>query len=541
MQQQLCDAAWVIASVQQLCHTGDFERALALHRNSRQAGVNIPDAEGTSLFGALATAAIRAGRGREAAGLVRECCQGPGSNAALVASLVKLCCSKQLFGECLAIYDAAAEDAALRLEDTSIWSLLLLAASETKAQQRSVAFLAQLKAFGSPSVKDYSNMIRCAAQLRDWRSVHHLLQEACEAEVDLETNVCNVALAACVGGGRLAEAQVLLGDLEAAPRAVDVVTYNTVAKGYAKAGCLDECFKLVRRMRSKGIEPSQITYGILLDGCLTDSRMEQAAEVFNEMTRAGHVVNTVIYTMLIKGFAKAEKLDQAMQVYDKMRAERDNGISPDLITYSVLVKANCDAGCLDVALTLFRTMKRYSLRPDEVIYNNLLDGCAHQKNVNLAKQLYADMLREGLKPSSVTYSILVRLYTECKLLDEAVAMLTTEPRLHGKEPEPRIYTQLAHACLRERQGQTAVEVCRLMLGKTAPSSSTHSSLLGMCMKANMLDTGAELLDLMAEFGGRVDVKDAVRLRDAALRKHKSACAKAISAAIGRLGLAAAAA
>ena len=42
-------------------------------------------------------------------------------------------------------------------------------------------------------------------------------------------------------------------------------------QGYAKAGRMDTCFELYEIMRSRGLSPSQVTYGILLDGFINDN------------------------------------------------------------------------------------------------------------------------------------------------------------------------------------------------------------------------------------------------------------------------------
>merc|ERR1719436_389340 len=116
--------------------------------------------------------------------------------------------------------------------------------------------------------------------------------------------------------------------------------------------------------------------------------MDKALEVFNSMTEKGCALNTVLYTTLIKGFARAEQIDEAMQVYDRMRADTGQGVSPDLITFSILIKANCDAGRLDKALGLLEAMMELKLCPDEVIFNNLIGGCIQDRNAELAKRLY---------------------------------------------------------------------------------------------------------------------------------------------------------
>jgi len=81
-----------------------------------------------------------------------------------------------------------------------------------------------------------------------------------------------------------------------------------------------------------------------------------------------------------------------------------------------------------------------------------------------------------------------------------------------------------------------VEVYRLLLEHCSPTAACHSSMLGMCVKLNVLDTGAEILGLAAEANGRVDVHDAQQLLEAAQRKQKTQCIEACIAAMRRLGI-----
>merc|ERR1719453_667514 len=114
-----------------------------------------------------------------------------------------------------------------------------------------------------------------------------------------------------------------------------------------------------------------------------------------------------------------------MKVYEQMRNGRS--AHPDLITFSILIKANCDVDRLGEALKLLEAMLDLNLRPDEVVFNNLLSGCARQANLELGKRLYADMIASGIRPSNATFSILIRLYHQCKVMEEAVEMMRTEP------------------------------------------------------------------------------------------------------------------
>jgi len=246
-------------------------------------------------------------------------------------------------------------------------------------------------------------------------------------------------------------------------------------------------------------------------------------------------MNTVLYTTLIKGFARDGQVDRAMHVYEQMCTGRS--VPPDLITFSILIKANCDAFRLEAALQLLDAMLDLKLKPDEVIFNNLLGGCVKESKAELAKRIYEEMVAAGIRPSNATFSILIRLFAQCKLLDEAVHMLRREPAAQGISPEPRLFSQLVLCCLRERQGRRAVEVYRLMIEQSSPTIAAHKCILGMCVKLNMLDTGVEILGLAAEANGRVDACDAQQLLDVAQRKRRAQCVEACVAAMGRLGIA----
>jgi pentatricopeptide repeat protein len=483
----------------------------------------------------LVTSAIQACKMGEVMQLLRdlrEC--GPETCESLFASVARLCTSKQLFTECLAVYDCMAEDQNFTPTDKSIWSCLLFCAIEVRAYPRCNYLFEQLKRCGTPSQKDYSNMVRLATLHGDWQMSLSLIKEMREMQVEVDNIVYNTALAVCVSAEELDAARQLLESMESAQGVADVITYNTLMKGYAKAGHMDKCVKLFEVLKERGIAASQVTYGILLDGFINDNKLEEAGRFFNTMCNDGCSMNTVLYTTLIKGFARAGEADQAMKVYDKMMTERE--VLPDLITFSILIKVNCDMDRIEEALKLLEAMMKLSLTPDEVVFNNLLTGCARQANAKLGKALYKDMVASGIRPSNATFSILIRLFHQSKLLEDAVDMLRTEPGKHKVDLEPRLFLQLIQSCIRDRQGRRAVEVYEMFVKQAKPTAAAHGSMLSTCVKLNMYDTATDILSIAADMGGRVDSQDVNTLLDGALRKRKTQVAQNIAMSMAKLGL-----
>merc|ERR1719231_1747842 len=119
----------------------------------------------------------------------------------------------------------------------------------------------------------------------------------------------------------------------------------------------------------------------------------------------------------------------------------------------------------------------------------------------------------GIRPSNATFSILIRLYSQCKLLDVAIEMLDKEPSKYNLDIEPRLFVQLVQSCIRERQGRRAIEVYEMALKHSPPTVVAHNTILATCVKLNMLDTAAEVLAAAAAaqrrgIGVRVDARDA---------------------------------
>lgn len=351
----------------------------------------------------------------------------------------------------------------------------------------------------------------------------------------IDSVVYNTALGTCVSADKIDEARGLLEQMEQTQGLADVITYNTLMKGYAKAGEMDKCHNVFLLLKSRHISPSHVSYGILVNGYINENRLERAAEVFSDMKREGCTMNTVLYTTLIKGFARAGEVDQAMKVYEQMNKERN--VTPDLITFSILIKANCDADRCTEALKLLEEMINLKLQPDEVVFNSLLAGSARSANAELGKRLYSDMISCGIRPSNATFSILIRLFHQCKLLDDAVEMIRIEPTKHRVDPEPRIFLQLIQSCIRERQGHRAVEVYEMLAASSVPSPSTHGTIMTTCMKLNMYDTAGEILAIVASKGGRFDSADANSLLDCAIRKSKFQAAQGIATSLEKMGVA----
>ncbi|KAF4720648.1 hypothetical protein FOZ63_023384 [Perkinsus olseni] len=472
----------------------------------------------TKMYHALALAAVRVGSKTSVMSFdVRRCLKdmtelGIEISDDLVMSITKIATSKHHYRECLSLHRDLLEKELGRKPSTdkTVNSCLLFCSVESGDYSECEKFSRRVVASGeAPAAKDFANMMKFYFAIGKIDEALRLLQVLRSKNLAPDVITCNTLISNCVNARQMDTAEKILRELmnagdDAGHSVADVVSFNTVMKGYSRQGDVAKCDELMSILKAKDIEPTVVTYGILLDCCINANDMSRAQKVFQEMrvaqsTQSGdqassdkrHLgLNTVMYTTLIKGYAKEGNVDAAMDVFTEMRKAE---VVPDLITFSILIKSNCDAGKVDVSLNLLDELLAEGYKPDEIIYNNLLHGCCiPSKEIKtpipsrkgLADQILLGMMDNHVVASSATFSIYMkvllatvvdsierdgpahsnRLYND--IFVRSLSLLDTEMEaVYGVIPELRLYTQLIQQTIRHRNGHMTLQVCSSMVSR----------------------------------------------------------------------------
>jgi len=233
-----------------------------------------------------------------------------------------------------------------------VFSCLINAALEISLPERASLMLERY-AEADIGPKDYVLFFRVYVALGDVDSAETLFRKLGK---ESSTLMLNLLLLICAhtkqpdrGFGLLCEAHRLEQGLQ--EKLVDVVSYNTVLKGFAHVGDRKRCFECLHQMHNTyKLEPDDITLGTLLDACIVDNDIDLANEVVSLLTDCDRPMDTVMCTLFIKGLVRANCLTKAMDLYEEMK-RRDHA-HPDIVTYSVLIKALVDQHDLGRCLSL---------------------------------------------------------------------------------------------------------------------------------------------------------------------------------------------
>ena len=161
------------------------------------------------------------------------------------------------------------------------------------------------------------------------------------------------------------------------------VTYGILIKAYGFANQLDNAFNAFIKMKESNLQPNDVTYGCLLDACIKNRKLDKALTVFEDMKKDNIVMNSIIYTTLIKGYAQSYKLDEALKLYEEMKQNKQ--IAPtNVITFNSLI--DCCVRCNNSAkaVEIFTEMKERKVSPDLITFSTLIKGFCKERNMEAA-------------------------------------------------------------------------------------------------------------------------------------------------------------
>lgn len=288
------------------------------------------------------------------------------------------CSMKQLAGQkqyslALKMYESMDKDGLTPSAVTC--SCLISFAAEVGELQRAVGFFDRLASMTTPSIRAYMTVLRVHAKCQDWNASLETLRAMTRLGVKPDSLALNVVLATGIASDRIEAVSDLLEEVESSPGAgktVDIVSYNTLIKGYAQHGDAESAVKAIDRLCKRGLTPNAITFNTAMDGAVRGCRFEDAWLLLEKMNGAGLRGDKFSCSILVKGLGKCmkdntpgrvmcERISSALALLGQVDSQLDNSLRSSLY-HSVLeyaVQVPIHSG--ELAAKVFAQMRLYQV------------------------------------------------------------------------------------------------------------------------------------------------------------------------------------
>jgi len=237
---------------------------------------------------------------------------------------------------------------------------------------------------------------------------------------------------------------------------------------------------------------NSVIYCSLLKGFTREKKIDRVWAVYGEMKDRNAELSIVTYNTLIDACARCGRMEHLSTILEDMKV---HGAKPNVITYSTMLKGHCQNGDVQGGFKILEQLRKDPLlKPDEIMYNSLLDGCAQNNLVDEGLRLLQDMEAEHVRPSNFTLSVLVKLMSRARRLDQAFSLVDETTKKYNFRPNVYVYTGLMQACVFNQQLPRALSVLEQMVSeRIAPEGRTYAILLRASMSKGLFAQAVGLL------------------------------------------------
>ncbi|XP_077226964.1 pentatricopeptide repeat-containing protein At1g19720-like [Tasmannia lanceolata] len=203
----------------------------------------------------------------------------------------------------------------------------------------------------------------------------------------------------------------------------DVISWNSILKGYSEKDDFDGFVRLVEAMEGEGVKPNLITWNTMISGYAVYGRSKEALNCFYKMQSAGVKPDLVSCNALISGLAKNGYFEEALKLFRQMRTVN---LEPDIVSWTTLIKGYASLGFLKEALSLFSQVQCAGFVLDELVISVVLKACGGLQALKQGKEIHGYIIRNCFFIGTYLCVSLEHMYAKCGKLDLARKLLSNK-------------------------------------------------------------------------------------------------------------------
>ncbi|KAJ3039442.1 hypothetical protein HDV00_012220 [Rhizophlyctis rosea] len=237
------------------------------------------------------------------------------------------------------------------------------------------SILEQVKTDGlKPNTAIYSNILHQLGIAERWDDFNRLWKDMTDNGVEKNAITMKTMFWACLKQQHLTKAEEYLEEAaKLGGKAKDA--WGALIQAYTAIGDKATCQRLLRRIRSLGIEVDRRMYSSMVDAALEK----------DDLTEANQLMNTALKTFPPKEC---------------------------VVILAQFAKYLCDRGEMTKAEALMERGRGKGMVPDMAVYVILINGYGSKGELEEAKRMYDRMVEEGIKPGRQAKSALLKAYTK---------------------------------------------------------------------------------------------------------------------------------
>ncbi|KAE7995503.1 hypothetical protein FH972_000287 [Carpinus fangiana] len=186
---------------------------------------------------------------------------------------------------------------------------------------------------------------------------------------------------------------------------------------YGRSGMFEHAQKVFDEMHERKCSRTVLSLNALLGAGLNSKKFDLVGELFKELPKKLSIEPDLIsYNMVIKAFCEMGSFDLAISMLDEMEKK---GMEPDLITFKTLLHGLYGKCQFSDGEKIWDRMKKKNVVLGDRSYNAKLLGLALEKKTKEAVELVEEMKSKGVKPNLFSFNAVIKGFVNEGNLEEA--------------------------------------------------------------------------------------------------------------------------
>ncbi|KAL5230790.1 hypothetical protein ABZP36_029566 [Zizania latifolia] len=324
-----------------------------------------------------------------------------------------------------------------------------------------------------PSVISQTALMEAYGRAKQYRKAEAVFRRMQTSGPEPSAVTYQIILKFFVEGEKYKEAEGIFEDILTEKRASfkpDQKMFHMMIYMYKKAGNYAQARKLFAQMSERGIPLSTVTFNSLMS---FETNYKEVSSIYDQMQRSGLTPDVVSYSLLIKAYGKARREEEALAVFEEML---DAGVRPTRKSYNILLDAFAISGLVEEAHTVFKAMRRHRVEPDLCSYTTMVLAYVNASDMDGAEKFFRRIKEDGLKPNVVVYGTLMKGYSKLNNV-ERVMRVHERMRMQGVELNQTIYTTIMDVHGRNSDFGNAVIWFKEMEARGYPADKKAKNIL----------------------------------------------------------------
>ncbi|CAN1814080.1 Pentatricopeptide repeat-containing protein At5g66520 [Linum perenne] len=371
--------------------------------------------------------------------------------------------------------------------DTLMWNTVIRGYANSSKPELSLFLYSQMLACSVPhNTYTFPFLLKACSNLSALEETRQIHGQIVKLGFGSEVYATNALLHAytssgCVNSGRH------LFNLINQP---DTVTWNSMINGYMKCGLDKEALKLFHEMQAAGKKLDKVILTSALSACAQLGALDQGRWIHAHIKRSGMQIDSILGCALIDMYAKCGDMEEAIEMFDKMEAKSVHAWTAIIFGFAIHGQGR-------EALTWFRKMKEDGIKPNLVTFTAILTACSYAGLIEEGKLLFNSIEEDHiLNPTIEHYGCMVDLLGRAGFLTEAKDLIKRMP----VKPNAIIWGSLLKACKIHGNLELGKQIGKLVIEMNPDHGGRYIHLANIHAAAKEWELAAKARRQMKEHG-----------------------------------------